>query len=328
MTTRKAPDKQEEEETKRQRRGDILPPAVSFESLNSDCLVHIFSFLASDDMNSLAECNHACSEARRNETLDQTAPQTGTIVCTNKTTIEALLRKLSDVGDAFTGKRTRLRIVGLDNVSSEDKNDGTALADYTVKAYSALNNVTSLDCSCAPTVGGQASPMDLFPTTMALWTLKELDFSNLVAGFEGPLIVRSFCTHNERLTKFSWNGCCQRILQCGHDFEGATNLCHIYLDGVAFSPNVRDRTTDRPIAASEHPNYYLLMECTSLDSLSLKGATVLRDEYGDETEPLSQDALIKMVRGHSTLRWLRSDLTLENVAMLKQERPDITFVSE
>jgi hypothetical protein len=38
--------------------------------------------------------------------------------------------------------------------------------------------------------------------------------------------------------------------------------------------------------------------------------------------------LIKMVRLHPTLRWLRSDLSEENVAMLKQERPEITFVSD
>ena len=37
---------------------------------------------------------------------------------------------------------------------------------------------------------------------------------------------------------------------------------------------------------------------------------------------------MKMVRLHPTLKWLRSDLTAENVAILQQERPDVTFVSE
>jgi len=45
-------------------------------------------------------------------------------------------------------------------------------------------------------------------------------------------------------------------------------------------------------------------------------------------ERIPQDMLMKMVRHHPTLRWLRSDLTPENVAILQQERPDITFVSE
>ena len=46
------------------------------------------------------------------------------------------------------------------------------------------------------------------------------------------------------------------------------------------------------------------------------------------SQPVRQEMLIKMVRLHPTLRWLRSDLTKENIAMLQQERPEITFVSK
>lgn len=42
---------------------------------------------------------------------------------------------------------------------------------------------------------------------------------------------------------------------------------------------------------------------------------------------VSQEMLIKMVRCHCTLRWVRSDLSAENVAMLQQERPEVVFVS-
>jgi len=39
--------------------------------------------------------------------------------------------------------------------------------------------------------------------------------------------------------------------------------------------------------------------------------------------------LMEMVVGkHSSLLWLRSDLMEENIARMKQERPDITFVHE
>lgn len=44
---------------------------------------------------------------------------------------------------------------------------------------------------------------------------------------------------------------------------------------------------------------------------------------------MTQDMLVKMVRNLSRLRWLKSDLSKENVvAMLKGERPEVTFVSE
>ena len=45
-------------------------------------------------------------------------------------------------------------------------------------------------------------------------------------------------------------------------------------------------------------------------------------------QDLPQEVIVKMVRNRPQLRWLRSDLTPENVAMLQQERPEITFVSE
>jgi hypothetical protein len=37
--------------------------------------------------------------------------------------------------------------------------------------------------------------------------------------------------------------------------------------------------------------------------------------------------IMKMVRRHPALKWLRSDLA-ENVSILQQERPDITFASK
>lgn len=68
----------------------------------------------------------------------------------------------------------------------------------------------------------------------------------------------------------------------------------------------------------------MLMDCQHLERLSIK-----RTSYGTEElgfEPVTQGMLIKMVRHHATLRWLRSDLSKENVAMLKRERPEISFV--
>lgn len=77
---------------------------------------------------------------------------------------------------------------------------------------------------------------------------------------------------------------------------------------------------------------YILMECPQLQRLSMKGATWMHNFVWDRSrgtpEPIPQHMLIKMVRNHGALRWLRSDLTEQNVAMLQQERPEMTFVSE
>jgi len=43
---------------------------------------------------------------------------------------------------------------------------------------------------------------------------------------------------------------------------------------------------------------------------------------------ISQKAIMKFVRHHQSLRWLRSDLSDENSSMLKQERPEVMFVTD
>ena len=79
---------------------------------------------------------------------------------------------------------------------------------------------------------------------------------------------------------------------------------------------------------SYEPSRYLFELCPSIERLSIKDCAY--DEYDvEEAEAeLPQEDLIKMVRNHPSLRWLRSDLSAENVAMLQQECPEMTFVSE
>ena len=86
---------------------------------------------------------------------------------------------------------------------------------------------------------------------------------------------------------------------------------------------------DRQVYGREDERSYLWMNCPRLERVSMKGVTlqVLGAEE-QEPEPVPQDIIIKFVRRHHPLRWLRSDLTAENVAMLQQERPEVTFVSE
>lgn len=44
--------------------------------------------------------------------------------------------------------------------------------------------------------------------------------------------------------------------------------------------------------------------------------------------PVTQSILFKMVCNHASLKWLRSDLTDENIALLQQEHPEIAFASD
>lgn len=92
------------------------------------------------------------------------------------------------------------------------------------------------------------------------------------------------------------------------------------------------------VAHFEEPSFYLLMKCLRLEYLSIKGVKVVTDPDWDIlathepnwtiNEPLAQDIIVEVARRHPALRWLRSDQSAENVEMLKQEWPEITFVSD
>lgn len=76
-----------------------------------------------------------------------------------------------------------------------------------------------------------------------------------------------------------------------------------------------------------HRRFYMLRNGFKLERLSMKGCTWV-DPFEEEKHAISQEMIMKMVRRLDRLRWLRSDLTNENLALLQQERPEITFVTD
>ncbi|OEU18131.1 hypothetical protein FRACYDRAFT_268865 [Fragilariopsis cylindrus CCMP1102] len=70
-----------------------------------------------------------------------------------------------------------------------------------------------------------------------------------------------------------------------------------------------------------NPNPFLFDCCsTALERVSIRNAK-------SSGEVFPQNLLIKFVRNVPTLRWFRSDLTEENMNMLRLERPDIEFLN-
>jgi hypothetical protein len=84
--------------------------------------------------------------------------------------------------------------------------------------------------------------------------------------------------------------------------------------------------------ASIHNNgadWVLLQEYPNLERVTLKHADY-RERYNRNPsnrfwKELPQEALIKFVRHTLKLRWFCSDLTQENIAFLKEERPEVEF---
>jgi len=84
---------------------------------------------------------------------------------------------------------------------------------------------------------------------------------------------------------------------------------------VSLSADANRQLLDQPTSAGLE-EYYLMMNCIGLQWLNINNATWCLEENPQEKFPLRQEMVIKMVRNHPTLQWLRSDLSAENVAML------------
>jgi Xaa-Pro aminopeptidase len=125
----------------------------------------------------------------------------------------------------------------------------------------------------------------------------------------------------------------------GREFRDAENLTELHLDFAIFNDtdNVHPSFWEENETV-ENENRYFLKNCRGLERvsiLSVKRTYLVVDEdedvWGDGeliTVAISQKAIMKFVRFTPTLRWLRSELTDEHVAMLRQERPNVTFVRD
>jgi hypothetical protein len=72
-------------------------------------------------------------------------------------------------------------------------------------------------------------------------------------------------------------------------------------------------------------DWVLLQEYPNLERVTLKHAEYQSSSTFNNWIELPQEALIKFVRHTPNLRWFCSDLTQENIAILKDKRPEVEF---
>ena len=103
---------------KKKQKTESLP-----EGLNDDCLINMLSHLVSEDLDSVGMCSQRLCNMRNKDPLDQT--RTGTIVCTEGTTIRSLLKRIKkeEMEKVFSGNRKRLKLVGIGNLSHPNVSD-------------------------------------------------------------------------------------------------------------------------------------------------------------------------------------------------------------
>jgi Leucine-rich repeat (LRR) protein len=194
-----------------------------------------------------------------------------------------------------------------------------------------LTKVTVLDLSDCPHDANVMVGLYIACNGLALIlpNLRELDLSYLPATWN-VVPVEAFCRSCPQLTKFTWNGSCTDLNLSGQDFDHSPNLAELYVDGALFTDFVNDRRAwGEEWVDDTDTACYMLMECAPLERLSIKNTSLTSvSYYAQEAQPVSQEIIMKFVRHTPTLRWLRSDLTEENVAILHQERPNVKFVMD
>jgi len=332
--SRKAEKSAEERPNKRQcvsaPTSSRAPAVINFDDINDDVLVKIMSFLEIEELNDATLINSRFNEARNHPSLDQTRTATIVISSENITVLdlyEMIASRCWTRTFAENSNNTCLKIVGLEKLQRleeiEEYNDlGRRAPQLQLPSVTCVDLSSSRDEQHRARVGYY----DIAYVARLLPSLRQVDLSYVRAG--GAVIAGiSQSSRGRNLACIKWNRA-ERACLAPPFFtaQHATDLTELYLDDAQITGLERERdmfSTD----SSDH-EHYLWMHCGRLERLSMKNASWELFPGVTSPQPFSQDMLIKMVRHHPTLRWLRSDLTAENVAMLKREKPEITFVSE
>lgn len=180
--------------------------------------------------------------------------------------------------------------------------------------------------------------------------LKELDLSGLpdlgMRVSSGDLAFCELCPNLEKLTwdeaSLATRGKHRPTLDLkGTCFRKATNLKELYLEeSVLLGANTLFSLDDNLVkdfnaivssseettpSEEQQEDMVLLCECNAgLTRLDVKG---VKYSVLGRCLPLPQHTLLKLVRCSPSLKWFRSDLSTENIAILQKERPNMTFVS-
>jgi hypothetical protein len=137
-------------------------------------------------------------------------------------------------------------------------------------------------------------------------------------------------------------GCFFRMIQQPYPLPANNSLCEIHIDPLrvclnALSPPIAAYCKEYSLLEQESwfgdLSYYnngadwvLLQEYPNLERVTLKHADYRECYEGnDDWKKVPQEALMKFVRYTPKLRWFCSDLTQENIAVLKEERPEVEF---
>jgi hypothetical protein len=322
---------------------------------NIDVVTRILEFVAesSEDLNTCAMISRVFRLSRSDPRFDQT--RTGTIIL--KTSVENIPPEVWRRWDqqVFTGNRVRLVAI-----LTQLPGHGTFYSSYSNELPFALTNVREVILQRDSSVkvpeslvecehGGNGA-VGFFKTI-----LPNLDILDIGALADttidlGLLNFTGNALYNLRGSVFR---CTAEVVDRRYSFslmqpyvfptdDGMTSLHEIHIDPFAvyfsdegppitayykeYNQLEQEEWFGNASSYTNGADWVLLQEYPNLERVTLKHAIYLERHSGNGYwENLPQEALIKFVRHTPKLRWFCSDLTQENIAILKEERPEVEF---
>ena len=188
-----------------------------------------------------------------------------------------------------------------------------------------MNGIMSLDLSAG-------SRITIDPLTSALFSmlpnLRQVDMSN---KYISPRFLRTElfrnCPSLEKLTIHNSTGFC--LSTFGMVFS--SNIKEIYIDNSYFDVHENTELVHMGDLNDHQDTFMFQYCCNALERVSIRNMKLMELDgiHNDEQQfAFNQNACIKFIRNApQTLRWFRSDLTQENMEMLRMERPGIELLN-
>jgi hypothetical protein len=184
-----------------------------------------------------------------------------------------------------------------------------------------MYGITSLDLSLPfPTSYTNSILITTYALADSFPNLREADFSNTGVDNE---CLRRFSENCPLLEKITIHNNDAGIGMWGYAMKASNNLKEIHMDNSKF--HIWNKITISDL--NNHQDIFMFHECCkALERFSVRN---IKYRYVSDDEKLfTQNVLIKFVRNAPpTLRWLRSDLTPDNMTMLRIERPGIELLN-
>jgi hypothetical protein len=302
---------------------------VGLDNIPAECNIHILQFLDVDDIVNVAQVARRFHMHSCHPSLPQN--RTATLTCVYRVDERTgrlsasplpLLQKLISKGDCHRYWRfNKVKIIGHDIFEhvSRPRERGMRL-DLGRK----LQHVQILDLSFPSHALKNNTNFELCIVALLAFTmpcLREIDLSNAKVAESDLQYLACACPELEKITWIHHHHHRARNFMQGSALNACRCLKEIYMDDSTFYYQYINELMAIQI---EGPDSHIFSRCnTFLERVSLRNA---KYDFNELNQSFPQYGLLKVVRNTPSLRWFRSDLSPENVAILQAERPEVTFV--